>query len=90
MTPTTAHRAVLKIHMASEARPLTGTEAPSEHRQQAEDSEHTAATQDHGSSVRYSQLVAVTLSMVDRFSMVHVTLDPVEMLTFRWLVMLYR
>lgn len=39
---------------------------------------------------RYSQLVAVTLSIVDRFSMVHVTLDPVEMLTFRWLVMLYR
>lgn len=47
MTPTTAHRAVLKIHMASEARPLTGTEAPSEHRQQAEGSKHTAAAQGH-------------------------------------------
>lgn len=38
----------------------------------------------------YSQLIDVKVSFMDWFSMVHDTLESLEMLTIRWLVTLYR
>lgn len=82
MIPTTAHSAVLKIHIASEALPITGLEGPSVQ-------EPGKIVTQPGVELKpmhrqfYSQLVAVSLSMVDRFSMVQDTLVLLEMLTVR-------
>lgn len=78
MTPTTTLRAVLKIHMASDARftallPCT----PSEHHQELDISEQvmTYWCKCERALISYSQLVDVKVSFIDWFSTMQDTLE---------------
>lgn len=92
MTPTTTQSAVLKIHMASDARLTTGPPfGPSANENQRLVNKWCVL---RGLMITgligHSQLVDVRVSFRDGFSMAHDTLESLEMLTVRWLVMLYR
>lgn len=90
MTPTTTQRAVLKIHMALDAR-LTGglPRTPSvHHKNQRLVNWRVRGLITEWAAINRSQLVDVKVWFMDRFCMMHDTLESLEMLTIRWLVTL--
>lgn len=83
MTPTTAQRPVLKIHMASDARPLTLPGGVPTEQKSVNDGLFALFAHVPTEGSVYSRLVEVRLSLVSAFSTVHDTLRALEMLTFR-------